>query len=263
MPFSGVWRWLDHHEHRRRQLVPTLSVVSDAAPLVAWAARDARPLSRVTSPTAAAARAAWRSARPAGDLPSAMFVPGGPSPVLLFSSPDLDAAARAALDFAEICPRETVALHAAPAALADYRRDAAPSRGKTLVLAGIIPQATIDEAPPVSGYDDDAKSHAERFLFAQLEAFPATRGLFVLNAPAGFRFGPAEAEVDLLCASRRLAVEIDGWHHFQDPDAYRRDRRKDLALQEHGFLVLRFLADDVVARLEDILATIVSALGSQ
>ena len=151
MPFSGVWRWLDHHEHRRRQLVPTLSVVSEAAPLVAWAARDARPLSRVMSPTAAAARAAWRSARPAGDLPAAMFVPGGPSPVLLFSSPHLDAAARAALEFAEICPRETVALQAAPAALADYRRDAAPSRGKTLVLAGIIPQPTIEDSPPRSG----------------------------------------------------------------------------------------------------------------
>jgi hypothetical protein len=257
MPFSGVWRWLDHHEHRRRQLVPTLSVVAEAAPLVAWAARHARPLARVASPTAGAARAAWLSARPPGDLPAAMVVPGAPSPVLLFSSPDLDAAARAALDFAEVCPRETVALLAAPAALVDYRRDAPPSRGKTLLLAGIIPG---NAAPPAYDVDDDARSHAERFLFAQLEAFPATRGLFALNAPAGFAFGPAEAEVDLLCATRRLAVEIDGWHHFQDPDAYRRDRRKDLALQEHGFLVLRFLADDVVARLEDILATIVSAM---
>ena len=29
-----------------------------------------------------------------------------------------------------------------------------------------------------------------------------------------------------------LAVEIDGYYHFQDPDAYRRDRRKDLELQK-------------------------------
>ena len=43
-----------------------------------------------------------------------------------------------------------------------------------------------------------------------------------------------------------LAVEIDGYYHFQDADAYRRDRRKDLELQKRGFLVVRVLAEDVV-----------------
>jgi very-short-patch-repair endonuclease len=67
-------------------------------------------------------------------------------------------------------------------------------------------------------------------------------------------------EVDLLCADARLAVELDGEQHFADADAYRRDRRKDSLLQENGYLVLRFLAEDVGKRLDDILNGIVRAL---
>jgi very-short-patch-repair endonuclease len=43
-------------------------------------------------------------------------------------------------------------------------------------------------------------------------------------------------------------------------DQYRRDRRKDWLYQRHGYLVLRFLAEDVVDDLESILATIVEAV---
>ena len=52
-------------------------------------------------------------------------------------------------------------------------------------------------------------------------------------------------EVDLLCADVRVAVELDGVEHLGDPEAYSRDRRKDQLLQEHGYFVLRFLAEDV------------------
>jgi very-short-patch-repair endonuclease len=52
-------------------------------------------------------------------------------------------------------------------------------------------------------------------------------------------------EVDLLCADARLAIELDGGQHLADPIAYRRDRRKDQLLQENGYFVLRFLAEDV------------------
>jgi very-short-patch-repair endonuclease len=68
------------------------------------------------------------------------------------------------------------------------------------------------------------------------------------------------AEVDLVSRKLRLAIEIDGYYHFQDLDDYRRDRRKDLELQRRGYLVLRFLAADVVARLEEILDTILNAV---
>jgi hypothetical protein len=44
---------------------------------------------------------------------------------------------------------------------------------------------------------------------------------------------------------------------------YRRDRRKDLLLQEHGYLVLRFLAEDVGKRLDDVLDMILRVLAHQ
>jgi very-short-patch-repair endonuclease len=43
-------------------------------------------------------------------------------------------------------------------------------------------------------------------------------------------------------------------------EAYRRDRRKDLLLQENGYIVLRFLALDVARRLDMVLDTISRAL---
>ena len=108
--------------------------------------------------------------------------------------------------------------------------------------------------------DDRARSAAERFLFDLLSDLPETVGLFELNVRLGFCFGPMPAEVDLLAAGLRLAVEIDGFHHFRDPDSYRRDRRKDALLQRQGLLVLRFLAEDVVVRLEEILEEIRTAV---
>lgn len=107
-----------------------------------------------------------------------------------------------------------------------------------------------------------ARSAAEQFLFEQLEALPRTRGLFALNGkqtvPA--TKGSRTAEIDLFARSLNIAIEIDGYFHFRNADDYRRDRRKDVALQRGGILVLRFLAEDVVARLEELLATILQVV---
>ena len=67
-------------------------------------------------------------------------------------------------------------------------------------------------------------------------------------------------EVDLLYAEARLAIELDGSQHLDNPEAYRRDRRKDMLLQEHGFFVLRFLAEDVGQKLGDVLDAILRTL---
>jgi len=48
--------------------------------------------------------------------------------------------------------------------------------------------------------------------------------------------------------------------NLADADAYRCDRRKDALLQEHGYFVLRFLAEDVGKRLDDVLDATVRAL---
>jgi very-short-patch-repair endonuclease len=67
-------------------------------------------------------------------------------------------------------------------------------------------------------------------------------------------------EVDLLCKDARLAVEVDGGQHLSDAETYRRDRRKDVLLQQNGYFVLRFLAEDAGKRLDHILDTILAML---
>ena len=114
----------------------------------------------------------------------------------------------------------------ASGALADPAAPGPPGHGARLVL--------------------DARSVAEATLFEALEATPATAGRFRLNEPLSVRFGPAAAEIDLLSRGDRIAIEIDGIHHFADLDRYRRDRRKDVLLQTEGFVVVRLLAEDVV-----------------
>lgn len=104
--------------------------------------------------------------------------------------------------------------------------------------------------------EDRARSAAERYLQAQLNQRPSTRGLFKPNARLDLGDGGRPLEVDLLCPRLRLAVELDGHFHFHDADSFRRDRRKDLLLQRAGYWVVRFLSDDVVARLEEILETL-------
>ncbi|MDC0711364.1 DUF559 domain-containing protein [Stigmatella sp. ncwal1] len=103
---------------------------------------------------------------------------------------------------------------------------------------------------------DRSRSKAEQFLYELLQHRPATRGRFALNSRIEQGTGVRPLEIDLLCRELRLAVEIDGYFHFRSAEDFRRDRRKDLALQRLGYWVVRILAEDVVARLEDILETI-------
>ena len=70
-------------------------------------------------------------------------------------------------------------------------------------------------------------------------------------------------EVDLLCADARLVVELDGAQHLESTDSYRRDRRKDQLLQENGYFVLRFLAEDVGKKLDMVLDAIQRTLVSR
>jgi len=109
-----------------------------------------------------------------------------------------------------------------------------------------------------------ARSVIEAFLFYRLETLPETHGRFKLNHELAIPFdGLGCLEVDLLCQDLRIVVEIDGMQHLSSREAYRSDRRKDLLLQEHGYIVLRFLAEDVSKRLELVLDTIFRVLSSR
>lgn len=111
---------------------------------------------------------------------------------------------------------------------------------------------------------DRARSASEAFLFQRLETLPETAGRFRLNVELPIPFnGRGRMEVDLICAEARLAIELDGAQHLADAEAYRRDRRKDALLQENGYFVLRFLADEIGKRLDDVLDAILRALEHQ
>jgi len=108
--------------------------------------------------------------------------------------------------------------------------------------------------------ESDFRSVHEKFLFDQLEAMPATAGLFQSNTALPFSHGHMAAEADLLAKELNLVVEVDGAHYHLNPKQYRRDRRKDILYQQHGYLVLRFLAEDVVEELETVLTTVLNAV---
>ena len=120
---------------------------------------------------------------------------------------------------------------------------------------------SIGVAVPEGVTPGDPRSATELFLFRYLETLPQAQGAFVLNGRLPIPFGPnAYMEIDLLCTRQRIALEIDGDFHFQSRENYRRDRRKDLLLQKAGYLVLRFLAEDVVEKADAVLGTILGVL---
>ena len=209
---------------------------------------------------------------------------------------ELDGIARLLADLAAAQPGAALALLVEQRPFDSFVTLAPPSRGKALLCESVItlprpdlltgadfqsapvksPKSTngdlvvydlesgalnLPSERPGPHDDDEARSAAERFLFENLESVAETVGLFELNGTLDFHFGLNRwIEVDLLARSLKLAVEVDGYHHFHDPEAFRRDRRKDLELQKHGYLVVRVLADDVGQRLEEVMATIVSAV---
>ncbi len=159
--------------------------------------------------------------------------------VALFDSEDTDRAIREACALASHAPAETVAVHASRQAIDRWRADRS-DRLAAMVTEGMVVGST-------SFAHLDARSAAELAFFEALEATPATTGRFALNESLSVRFGSKACEVDLLSRGDRIAIEIDGFHHFTDPENYRRDRRKDLLMQQQGLIVVRVLAEDVMA----------------
>ena len=130
-------------------------------------------------------------------------------------------------------------------------------------LANLFVAVAVTPCPNAEGANR-ARSASEAFLYRRLETLSATNGKFRLNAELPIAFdGWGRMEVDLLCAPSRIAIELDGGQHLGDAEAYRRDRRKDALLQESGYLILRFLAEDVGKHLDRVLDTILRALSHQ
>ncbi len=117
--------------------------------------------------------------------------------------------------------------------------------GVDVPLAKLFVHVARDYDPNAKGVAR-ARSASEAFLYRRLQSLPETNGRFELNVKLPIPFdGWGNMEVDLLDSKTRIVIELDGGQHFANADAYRRDRRKDALLQEHGYFVLRFLVQDV------------------
>lgn len=130
-------------------------------------------------------------------------------------------------------------------------------------LARLFLEASAKPTPGVQGIER-ARSAAEAFLFERLENLKSTSGKFQLNAELPIPFAQqGTMEIDFLCPEAHLAIELDGPQHLADEDAWRRDRRKDALLQQHGYLILRFLTTDTAKNLGQVLDQIQSMLLSR
>lgn len=234
----------------------------------------------------------WARAAYPGSLSEMASVLGADLPGLLLSAPRTATAGElcellgSLLGLSEVLPRLELACALSEAQLVRWRQEA-DARQLHLIKEGLIRLEPAPENPelalrssrrrrsgehqrpltredepgraiPCLEYDADefARSRAERALFEHLEARPRTQGLFALNGMIPEPFGTRPLEVDLLSEALHVALEIDGYHHFRDATAYRRDRDKDVLLQRLGYTVVRVLASDVESELEYVTDTI-------
>ena len=199
---------------------------------------------------------------------AALKVLGDDAPSLLLDG-DVDTGARVAIALAERAPRARLALAAEPHAWRAWLESPGREHAKAILRVVELPRAAIGEALEIArglaakakateaeADDDAARSAAERALFEALEGAESSRGRFVLNQRIEVLFGRRPLEIDLACPELRIAVEVDGYFHFRNTDAYRRDRRKDIVLQQENYFVVRVLAEDVTERLDETLALI-------
>lgn len=132
--------------------------------------------------------------------------------------------------------------------------------GVDTTLAGLFLQVAGPISPEAEGAER-GRSASEAFLYRRLESLLETKGRFQLNVELSIPFnGWSRMEVDLICNDSRVVVELDGAQHLTDAITYRRDRRKDQLLQENGYLVLRFLAEDLGKELDAVLDAILRSL---
>jgi very-short-patch-repair endonuclease len=107
------------------------------------------------------------------------------------------------------------------------------------------------------------RGHARQLRHDATDAETAMWRLLRHRRLAGFKFRrqvPFRSFIlDFVCFDSKIIVEIDGSQHFESE----RDQRRDAALAEQGFRVLRYWNNDVLQRstsvLEDLLAHLTNA----
>jgi very-short-patch-repair endonuclease len=100
----------------------------------------------------------------------------------------------------------------------------------------------------------------ERMLWRALKELPVDGTHFRRQAPIG------RYVVDFFCPAKRLIIEMDGGHHNDDETA-KRDRDRQLWLEQEGYRVVRFwnseITGNLTAVLERIYVELYGSLGAE
>lgn len=170
----------------------------------------------------------------------------------------LERAIETAAELVETLPGRAVAVSAPGELAASVLRGRPESRAMALARQGEAPLPA--RAPRAA---DPARRRAAQALHAALARDPRTAGLFepAVRVPTYDR--DRTVVVDLIARDALLAVEIDDWYLFRDPQAYARDRAKDLWLERAQFFVMRFLVEDVDERIGQTVDEIAIALAGR
>jgi|SRR6266566_4898236 len=89
----------------------------------------------------------------------------------------------------------------------------------------------------------------EHTLWRALKEIPIDGTHFRRQAPIG------RYVVDFLCPAKHLIIELDGGHHNDDETA-KRDRERQLWLEQEGYRVVRFWNSEVTGDLTAVLERI-------
>jgi hypothetical protein len=183
-----------------------------------------------------------------------------PTAVLLFHpTPDERWLERAVVTAAELIgylPGHSIAV-TAPDELVRQVVRSRPGTAWTMARQGVVHVGPLGQRLP-----GRARHGTMRVLFDALARDPRTRGRFELDGRVAPAEGPA-LDVALVARAERIAVELDAWYHFHDPEGYRRDRVQDARLQRAGYFVLRFPAEDVDDRLVSTIEHLAIALAGR
>lgn len=183
---------------------------------------------------------------PPGELLAITCDLASPTAVLLFHpTPDerwLESAVVTAAELIAYLPAHSVAVTAPEELVHRVVRDR-PGTAWVMARQGVVHVAPLGQRLP-----GRARHSTMRVLFDALARDLRTRGRFRLDSKVAAPEGPA-IDVALVAHRERIAVELDAWYHFHDPEGYRRDRVQDARLQHAGYFVLRFPAEDVDDRL--------------
>jgi very-short-patch-repair endonuclease len=94
-------------------------------------------------------------------------------------------------------------------------------------------------------------SPTEKLLWSKLCRGQVDGNRFTTQFQIGEYYG------DVVCRTKKLVVEVDGWSH-DVRQGY--DARRDDYMQSMGYRVLRFTNEDVMTNLEGVVTTIALAL---